>query len=219
MSAVAQIKTSAAVGFGLVPVPRLWPGATVVCLGTGPSLTAEDVTYCEGRAKVIAIKDAVRLAPWADVLYGAGDDNHGSTWWTHHGPSLTFAGLRYCLDPRASQWASVLARGPEMGLSDDPGALALGGHSGYQAINLAIHLGAERIVLLGYDMQARDGRQHFFGAHAHRAADHTLPFDWFHYHWPSMVEPLQARGVQVLNASRESALTLFPRVSLTEALP
>lgn len=204
--------------FGPVPVPRLWPGSTVVCLGSGPSLTAADVDACRGRARVIAIKDTVRLAPWADVLYGAGADAGGRTWWHLHGPTLAFSGLRYCLDPQASRWASVLARGPEQGLSADPGALALGGHSGYQAINLAVHLGATRVVLLGYDMQATAGRQHYFGDHQHGAPGRKLPFDWFRLHWPSIVAPLSALGVTVVNATRETALDLFPRQSLAEAL-
>lgn len=203
--------------FGPVPVPALWPGETCVCIGSGPSLTPADVDACRGRARVIAIKDVVRLAPWADVLYGAGDDNGGSTWWKTHGPTLDFAGLRYSLDPQARQWSSVLKQGPERGLADDRGALALGGHSGYQAINLAIHLGATKIVLLGYDLQATGGRQHYFGAHLHRS-DHQLPFSLFHFHFPSIVPALAARGVTVINASRETALDLFPRMPIEEAL-
>ena len=50
-------------------VPPIWRGATVVCLGGGPSLTAADAAQCRGRARVIAINDAYRLVPWADLLY------------------------------------------------------------------------------------------------------------------------------------------------------
>ena len=209
-----QVRTT----YGPVPVPELWPCETVVCIGSGPSLTQADVEACRGRARVIAIKDVVRLAPWADVLYGAGADAGGDTWWRRHGPGLTFTGLRYCLDPKASAWASVLARGPEQGLSDDPGSLATGGHSGYQAINLAVHLGAARIVLLGYDLQATGGQDHFHGPHQHGHSRGNLPFGLFQHHFPSIVAPLEARGVTVVNASRATALTLFPRLTLTEAL-
>jgi hypothetical protein len=52
------------------------------------------------------------------------------------------------------------------GLDLRPGWVRTGGHSGYTAINLAVHLGATRIVLLGYDMMASpQGAHHFFGAH------------------------------------------------------
>jgi len=201
--------------FGPVPVPRLWPGETVVCLGSGPSLTQDDVNACRGRARVLAIKNTVTLAPWADVVYGSGSDAGGRTWWSREGPALPFDGLRYTLDPQARHWASVLQMGPETGLSADPSRLALGRHSGYQAINLAVHLGAARIVLLGYDLQPTGGQDHYFGAHPHGI---PVPFDLFHRHFPSIVEPLRAAGVEVVNASRVTALTLFPRMSITEAL-
>ena len=215
-TAVATLEqTHAAHRYGAVPVPRLWPGGTVVCIGSGPSLTQDDIDACKGRARVIAIKNAVELAPWADVLYGAGADAGGSTWWSREGARLTFPGMRYTLDPQARAWASVLALRGERGLCMDPSALTGGGHSGYQAINLAVHLGAKRIILLGYDLQKTDGRDHYFGPHPH---GRTPPFNLFLYHFPSIVEPLKAAGVTVINASRETALDIFPRLPIEEAL-
>lgn len=218
MVTAAMREASTMQGYGPVPVPALWPGATVVCLGSGPSLTQADVDHCRGRARVIAIKDAVRLAPWADVLYGAGADAGGDTWWKRYGPALTFTGLRYCLDPKAAAWASVLMPGPAQGLTSDRERLATGGHSGYSAINLALHLGARRIVLLGYDLKPTGGQDHFFGSHQHGHSARALPFGLFRYHFPSMVPALAERGVTVINASRETALDLFTRMTIVEAL-
>lgn len=201
--------------FGPVPVLRLWPGETFVCIGSGPSLTQADVDACRGRARVIAIKNAVEMAPWADVLYGAGDDGGGNTWWKREGPTLTFPGLRYTLDPQARQWASVLKLHGERGLSPNRGGLAGGGHSGYQALGLCVHLGAAKIVLLGYDLQKTGGQDHYFGPHPH---GRTPPFALFLHHFPSIVEPLKAAGVEVINASAETALTIFPRMPIAEAL-
>src|SRR5690349_14752114 len=45
---------SAVTGSRRDSTPR-WAGETVVCLATGPSLTAEDVASCRGKARVIAI--------------------------------------------------------------------------------------------------------------------------------------------------------------------
>jgi hypothetical protein len=215
LTAVQRREAPVLDAFGPVPVPRLWPGETVVCIGSGPSLTQEDVDACRDRARIIAIKDVVRMAPWADVLYGAGADNSGRTWWHRHGPGLTFEGLRYTLDRECRQWASVLGMAPNVGLSTVPSALALGHHSGYQAINLAVHLGASKVVLLGYDMQPTGGQDHFFGKHFH---GNTPPFALFLASFPQIVEPLKALGVSVVNASRETALSIFPRQSLAEAL-
>ncbi len=193
-------------------VPRLFPGETIVCLGTGPSLCAEDVEACRGRARVIAIKDAIQLAPWADVLYAAGAD--GSRWYQIHGDALTFAGLRYTLDPAAQPWAEVLRHTGFTGLELDPSGLRTGKNSGYQAINLAVHLGAARIVLLGFDLKPNaKGLDHFFGPRVTKPpyAD-CLPL------FETLVDPLRAAGVSIVNASRVTKITCFDRASIAEAL-
>jgi len=196
-------------------VPKMFPGETLVCLGSGPSLCDEDVAYCRGRARVIAVKDAVRLAPWADVLYGAGLDS--GRWWARHGEALApFAGLRYTLDPLAARWATVLKFTGLSGLEMAPTGVRIGRNSGYQAINLAVHLGAAKIVLLGYDMQTGPGNNdHFFGNHPHGG---RVPLQTFRPFFDSLVEPLKALNIAIVNASRKTALTCFQRAIIQEAL-
>lgn len=183
---------------------------TFVCLAGGPSLTQADVDVCRGRARVIAIKDAIRLAPWADVLYAC-----DAKWWKHYGDALQFPGQRFTLDHFASQWAEVLRNTGDTGLELAPGGIRTGKNSGYQAINLAVHLGARRIILLGYDMQPAGARDHWFGEHPWKTRP---PYALFLQLFPSIVEPLKAIGVEVLNASRVSALSCFPRVAIEDAL-
>jgi len=196
-------------------VPRLWPGETIVCLATGPSLTSADVDYCRGRARVIAVKNASDLAQWADAVYSADSDT--TLWWKRNGDRLhAYSGLRYTLDPAAAKWATVLRNTGFTGLELDPSGLRTGKNSGYQAINLAVHLGAKRIILLGYDMQTGPkGEDHFFGAHPFNARP---PLAMFVPFFDTLVEPLRAAGVEILNASRVSALTCFPKVALVESL-
>lgn len=193
-------------------VEKVWPGSTIVCVATGPSLCQEDVDACRGRAKVIAIKHAIQVAPWADVLYSCGADM--SRWWHRYGDKLDwYQGLRYTLDPQAAKWAQVLRYTGETGLELDPSALRTGRHSGYQSINLAVHLGAARIVLLGFDAT---GLEHFFGRHPDHFA--RPPLETFRPMYDTLLEPLAALGITVINASRETALTCFPRQTIQEAL-
>jgi len=162
---------------------------------------------------VIAINDAYRLAPWADVLYACDAD-----WWKLHAGVPTFTGPKYALQSRAGHWAGVqvLQNTGIEGLETRPFGLRNGRNGGYQAINLACHYGATRIVLLGFDMQARRGqRSHWFGEHPNGVRP---SYELLGAAFPSIVEPLRARGVQVQNASRETALECFPRLSLAEAL-
>jgi hypothetical protein len=207
-----MVAIGAATTMTTATVPPLWPGATVVCLAGGPSLTQEDVDACRDRARVIAVKDAIRLAPWADALYAC-----DARWWKQYGQTLTFAWeRRFALEPKASDWAQVLRNTGELGLERQPDGLRTGKNSGYQAINLAVHFGARRIVLLGYDMQPDRNQHHWFGKHPYSQI--PPPYDVFLRCFPSIVEPLQALGVQVVNATRRTALTCFPRVTLEDAL-
>lgn len=191
---------------------------TVVCVATGPSLTKTDVDYCRGKAFVLAIKDAIRLAPWADALYAC-----DSKWWRHYGDALAYDGPKYTLDPLASKWATVLGRSGDEGLEiAQKDSLRTGKNSGYQAINLAVHLGATKIVLLGYDMQpSAHGMDHWFGAHPKwkDAVSVTRPaYAVFLPKFTTLVQPLKDLGIEVVNATRRTALEAFPCCSLEEAL-
>lgn len=210
-----------------VRVPRLWPGSTIVVIGGGPSVTPDDVAYVEGKAHVIAIKEAYLLAPWADVLYAC-----EAKWWKYYEGAPTFTGLKYALwpdpqdHPTATADRETLRSFPDVqclrhtgpfGLELDPSAVRHGYNSGHQAVNVAVHLGAARVVLLGFDMwKGPDGNQNWFGAHPNHAT--PSPYPIFMQAFTEMVEPLKAAGVEVVNASRQTALTAFPRVALEDAL-
>lgn len=196
-------------------VEPIFQGETIVCLGSGPSLTREDVECCRGRARVIAIKHTLELAPWADVCYACGSD--ASQWWQRNAAALKdYPGLRYTLDPAGAPWAQVLRNTGFSGLETSPDGLKTGKNSGYQSIGLAVHLGAKRILLLGFDMKpdAKD-RDHFFGAHWHKARP---PFMAFRELFGTLVAPLKALGIAIVNCSRDTALTCFDRMTIQEAL-
>lgn len=193
-------------------VPRLWPGATVVCLGGGPSLEPADVAYAHGRARVIAINDAWRLAPWADLLYAC-----DAKWWRWHDGVPAFTGLKVTLEKPEYPGIKRLAQGAERGFEAAPTRLATGRNSGYQALHLAVHLGARRVLLLGYDMRLVDGRSHWFGAHP--VATKPEVYDRMIPCFESLIAPLAARGVAVVNCTPASALACFPMAPLRQALP
>jgi len=165
---------------------------------------------------VIAVNDAYRLAPWADVLYAC-----DLKWWKHHHAKLVgFAGLRFSVDPSARGCGAQILRntGP-MGLERDPTGLRTGKNSGYQAINLAVHLGAKRILLLGYDCQRTHGQDHFFGPHPKPLhVNSPSRFLEFRGLFASLVQPLAALQIEILNLTRETALTCFPRQTLESLL-
>jgi hypothetical protein len=199
-------------------LPRLCATGVAVCLATGPSLALEDVDYCRGKATVIAINDAWRLAPWADVLYSS-----DRKWFPYHRWVPDFHGLKVstdlvCRPHEAIAHGLVLLRYTgDTGIDWDPNALRGARNSGGAALNLAPHLGATRIILLGYDMAASAGRRHFFGNHP-EGLHRRQPFDIFTEYIGTMAAPLAECGIEVVNCSRASALTCFQRRPLREVL-
>lgn len=203
-------------------LPRLCEDGTIVCVATGPSLTVEDVRYCRDKAPMVVVNDAHRMAPWADVLYSS--DRY---WWTHYRGVPEFSGLKATIEFSPGRAALDLQRFvPEMhflrntghdGIETAPdGIRTCRQNSGGAAVNLALHLGAKRIVLLGYDCNALSGR-HFFG-------DHPSPINGLQ-HFPtwrqgflSMRDPFEALGVMVLNCSRSTSIEAFACVPLEAAL-
>jgi hypothetical protein len=199
----------------VVTVPRLWPDATIVVLASGPSLTADDIALCRDRpdTHILAIKDSIRLAPWAPVLYAC-----DRRWWRTYPGTKNLTARKYGLEAlRERPDVQILRQGPEMGLSLDPTALALGRNSGHQAINLAVHLGARRILLLGFDMQTGvRGKVHWFGDHPYGTP--PPPFYDFRERLATLVAPLRAQGIEILNCTPGSALECFEQRPWREAL-
>lgn len=194
-------------------VPRLFPGDTFCLLGAGPSLTRQDCESVRGKARVIAINKSYQLAPWADVLYAA-----DTRWWKWHKGAPEFAGLKYSLSREAGRWpgVQVLTRAGETGLCLNPSGLAMGRNGGYQAINLAVHLGAKRILLLGYDMKlGPKGQQHWHPAYPHETKS---PYRLFARNIESLKKPLEDLGIACINCTRDTNLGAFPRMPLEQAL-
>lgn len=103
------------------------------------------------------------------------------------------------------------------GLSAQRNGLTTGQNGGHQAINLAVLLGVRRILLLGFDMKpAADGRLHWFGEHPVATQPHV--FSAMLQNFPSMLAPLRAAGVEVVNCTPGSALRCFPQRPLEDEL-
>lgn len=207
-------------------VPRIhfhnqWKGETAVLIASGPSLSEQDVSAVRGKARCLTINDNWRLAPWADALYAA-DHN----WWHHYRYVHEFTGQKWTV---AAHWCdgeaeahgiNVLQARDEPGLSRDPGVVNVGlvGNSGFQALNLAVHFGVSRIILLGYDLND-SGDSHWFGDHPRGLVNTGLSKNAGRRKgFEAAVPDLEDMGVEVINCSRETDLTCFPRADLKVVL-
>lgn len=168
------------------------------------------------------INETWRLCPQAEALYAC-----DGRWWRARGPSAgEFAGLRLqgFTDAKDPLVPGCVACGAVRGGYEpvwSGWAIGGGGNSGFQAINLAAVAGAGRIVLTGYDMSRANGI-HWHGSH--RDVDPRLSdpgaqnFATWSRGIDKMFAELRARGIEGINASRETALRAWPRATIEEAL-
>lgn len=180
--------------------------ADFVCIASGPSLTRDDVEAVRqwrgDERRVIVVNNTFRLAPWADALFAM-----DRAWWALNWQEAAekFQGQRFAASPMPINWqVKHLARFNGFG------------NSGAAAVALAVRMGATRVVMLGYDCQHTGGRRHWHD-------DHPAPLGnaGTVERWPAKFEQLKRAMVgraEIVNASRETALTMFPRVALEDAL-
>ena len=142
-------------------------------------------------------------------------------WWDVYAGELKrdFAGELWTQDEKAAK---------KYGLHRMPGVshvglgremIHFGNNSGYQAINLAYLFGATKIILLGFDMKVEDGKIHFFGQHPYhgknQGPDNGVMERW-RRNFVQLAQDLEDEGVEVINATRSTALKTFSIKTLEE---
>jgi hypothetical protein len=201
-----------------VITPR-WAGQTVIVAAPGPSLTLDVAAACNTARPVLAVGDAWRRLPWAEVLYHC-----DAAWWRHHKGVPDFNGERWSShDAGINDKCDVAARYPVRlvagragsTFSRDPQRIHYGKNSGFQAINLAILFGARRIILVGFDMQERDGQRHFFGPHPKPLRNGATYRSWVPM-FRNAARHLE--DVEIVNATPGSALDCWPVMTIEDAL-
>jgi len=151
--------------------------------------------------KAIAINNTYQLAPWADIIYAC-----DMRWWDKYHDRVMAA-------TDAEYWCYHDNCHKKYGFNQYPFKVT-GGNGGYQALRLAVaHFKASRVVLLGFDMQGG----HWHGQHP---AGFPNPTGHNFKIWIGWLQRLAVEfsGVEIINASRETALDCFPRLDLKSAL-
>jgi hypothetical protein len=207
---------------------KLWAGQTCAILASGASMSRDVVTQVrDSGCRVIAVNNQgidtngkPAMAPWADIMYAS-----DATWWLNNKrDALKFAGRKVTIAQQSnvlpntiSDSVHVMGHGGVAGFDERPTHLRTGSNSGYAATHLAIHLGAARIVLCGFDMRVADnGMAHWFGDH-HWRGPHRTDYSLFLYHFRNAAKEFTSRA-QIVNATPGSALKCFPSMDLKEAL-
>lgn len=201
-------------------IDRRWKDEMCVVAATGPSLdqsVADDCLKCDVR--IIAVSDAYRLLPFADLLFAA-----DISWWNVYNGAKDFFGEKWSIyfgsDQRpfelAKRYGLKLAHGLALpGFSLDPRYIH-GCNSGFHAINLAILFGCNPIILSGFNMQSVKGKQHFFGDHPVPLTNNTVYRTWVPFFQEA--KELLPNDIRIINATPDSAIKCFETMPLIEAL-
>lgn len=173
---------------------------TAICIASGPSLRGEDCHVARSHADwLIAVNDSWRRAPFADAIY-AGDFG----WWRDHLSEVPAHLQRWtCSESAAYRYKLHHHRVAGRGLYN----------SGQRAIELCLAKGFERILLLGFDCSVARGT-HWHGDHASGKNPDAARCR----EWQAQFAAIDAGRAQILNCSRETAMTAFPRMDLEAAL-
>lgn len=174
---------------------------TFICIGGGPSLTVSDCQRARACGTVMTINSSWRAVPDCQYLYAA-----DAGWWHRYDHEI----------PRGPEcWTSSISAAQGYNLQYFPHPDNGPFNSGLRAIQLAINLGAARVLLLGYDCCVDEGT-HWHGDHPSGLKNPDLNST---ERWQAQYQRFAATvsGTEILNCSRRTALACFPLSTIENA--
>lgn len=208
-----------------ISLTRASPLCTWIIVASGPSLNQRQINLIQQHRqqqrqqaqqnplRVLVINDNHRLINDADVLYVC-----DGKWWDWHINDIelkNFKGRKITQDKDAYEKYGAdhnieyIESAAKEGLSLDPNVIHQGANSGFQAINLAYHLGAQRALLIGYDMKlAPDGKAHWFGDHPDKVKSNYK--SWLN-NYKILSEHAKQIDYEIINCTPDSALECFEK--------
>jgi len=227
-------------------VPRIWEDADVWIIGGGPSVpkqfdvpdeVIQDVIAGNSPPSVyspymksihdkhiIGINAAYLLGDWVDIVF-FGDKGF---FLQHEAQLAAFPGLKISPISLAVSrtWVKHTPRDNShgRGISPSPYMVSWNGNSGAAAISTAVHTGAKRIILLGFDMTLGEhNNQHWHDVY-NRGPVKTekrarkLPFYRHLRGFTEIARDAKQIGVEIINACPNSMIEQFRKVSVKELL-
>jgi hypothetical protein len=216
------------------PLTRRYSGTACV-IGTGPSLTLGQIESARSKGfTLFGCNNVYQTVPDLAVLFAT-----NAPWWFHYletdeklrdGAFEKWTNNEESAEKYARYGLRYIKSRDAPGLSQNPKRLHHGHSSGFCLLNLAYLMGAERIVLLGFDMKYApdyDGRErtagstprHYFGEYPSLMR-----------HWPKVSitngvlhglidvyrRVAEQNLVEIINCTPDSALDCFPRMNIDD---
>lgn len=202
----------------------------IVCIGTGPSLTPEQIDVARQKGlRLFGCNNVFQIVPDLELLYAC-----NAAWWdTYHVEVKDHPAEKWTTNLEAARKYGINWMGERwgIGLCRDPKVIHHGHGSGYSLVGMAHKMGAKRIFLLGYDLKypenydgksqrIGDGQRHYFGEYPTHLQ-----------HWPSakvrkgvhvelvdLYRSIHEQGlVEIINCSPGSALErVIPSMDISD---
>lgn len=164
----------------------------------------------------MVINNTYQLAPWADYLYACDGE-----WWQEHYHDVkeVFKGELWTQDLWAFETLGInrIRSIKADSFSRNPLVIHQGSNSGYQAINLCLHWGAKKIILIGFDMSYKGKRKHWHGDHEKLKNPAPATLNMFKAAFDTVKDD-DLQGCDVVNCTPDTHLKRFRRRSLEEEI-
>jgi len=185
---------------------------------------------------VIAINAAFLIGDWMDMVFFG--DHKFLTWYKDQ--LAAWPGLKITCSAGCEKyaWIKFLQRdgGHSKGISPNPNMVAWNANSGCSAISVAANAGAKRIILVGFDMKVNgSGAHHWHTLYKGQPTNPPpppphrplrmpqrpkpgFPFQRHLAGFPQITLDARARGIEIINACPDSAITQFSKCNVKDLL-
>jgi len=225
-------------------VPKIWEGGDCWIIGGGPSVSeqfeipsktiegvsngtmkpasyAPYLSYLQDK-HVIGVNAAYLLGESIVDIVFFGDNGF---YLSHQQGLADFKGIKVCCQDKVQRdWIKNTPKdtNKSQGITTRYGFVSWNGNSGAAAINLAYHLGAKRIFLLGFDMKLNNKEnEHWhdvYGRNTNKRPPHKLPFARHLLGFPVIARDAKQLGIEIINVNPNSAIEDFPRIGLKQII-
>lgn len=167
--------------------------------------------------KTIGINAAYLIGDWIKIIFFHDEDFwiRNKTGLTNHPGRLICCNNSFVNHPHERVEYLPKDRTKKFGIHSEHDKICWNHNSGAAAITVAANLGAKRIVLLGFDMNAPTGKSHF---HSEYNQKRLPPFEKHLLGFAQIASDAKDRGIEIINCSMDSAIDVFPKINLKDIL-
>lgn len=200
-----------------IPIPKLLSESddkTLYLIGGGPSLKDFNWELLRGK-NVLSINRAFQAVPWAIATFWT--DSRFYKWYQKD--LKRFEGIKIaCRYSQLYEKDTILVRSTGgAGVDEYPYHIRAGNNSGFAALNVAYHLGAKKIYLLGYDMKSERQSTHwhegYVTSHNHDIYERAMMKDFI-----GAQKYYKKLKVKLYNANPDSMMTHIEKCTVKQAL-